>query len=232
MAANNDTLLVRLETDAPLDLMVTVSVPQSATKVSGHAPWVLPTEGGTRPSDSGRGPTMAYAAREGVAQVDNNVVLNTCARGGQHARAQAFEINLTDARVTLGDGRCLILAGKPLGSDCNNSTRRITVGECGVEGSGWVYNASIQQLTLTEADGGVFFAGPPAVPAPAPLPTPPGYTSIPGAVGGQSHGGYPLCKCTSVSACPAEAAVQCNRSADCRSFAVYQPGPHGSECGW
>lgn len=240
VAADKDALVIRLDVDAPLTLTVTVSVPESTTVVSGHAPWVLPTEAG---HEDPEGPTRGiYAARQGVNAVDNNVMLNTCGRGGQHAWAQRFSLSET-GDLTLSDGRCLVLTPLATGPDCPNSTRRITIGDCNRNWRApihWTFNASAGTLSILEppprhvgGNASVYYAvlaptpAPPPGPGPAPAPAPvpmtsePGYVSFPNAVGGQGNGGRPVCNCTSVEACPGEAAAQCNASSTCQSFAVY-----------
>jgi len=228
VAADRDALVVRLEADAPLTVSVEASVPESATVVSGKAPWVIPTEAGHA------GGTI-HAPRQGVNQVDNNVLLNTCGRGGQHAGSQRFRVG-ADGAVTLSDGRCLVLAGRPKGRDCSNATRRITIGPCGGPTTAW--KMARGQLSLTDG-GTTYFAGllkmrpaPPPGPAGKPVHPQPGFTSFPGDVGGQSQHGAPLCNCSSAAACPAEAAKQCAASADCHSFAVYEHGGHAGWKGW
>jgi hypothetical protein len=58
----------------------------------------------------------------------------------------------------------------------------------------------------------------------APLPGIPGYAAVlADTVGGQPP--LAICHCTSISACPGEAAKQCDANPQCTSFAVYQPGP-------
>lgn len=229
VAADKDALVVRLDVDMPLTLTIAVSVPESAsTVVSGHAPWVLPTEAGHEEPDG------MYAARQGVNAVDNNVVLNMCGRGGQHASAQSFSLS-ENGDLTLSDGRCLVLTNVTTGPDCPSSTRRITIGDCERNGRspiGWIFNASARTLSMLEPQSQrVYYAvlapAPPPAPSPAPGPAPvpmtsePGYILFPGAVGGQGNGGRPVCNCTSVLACPGEAAAQCNASSTCHSFAVY-----------
>jgi len=222
VAANNDTLVVKLSTSVPLALVVEVAVPQSATRVSAGAPWVLPTEAGV---GLPHGLPM-YAAREGVNQVDNNLLLNSCGRGGQHDGAQRFVVD-PDGAVTTRDGRCLQLAGRPLGPDCTNSTLRLTVGPCGGAGTAWRLSAG-QLILAAQADSPQYYA---VVAGPRP-PSVPGYGAVPGSVGGQSRGGLPLCRCTSVADCPAQAAAQCNASSTCQSFAVYLSGGSPGWDGW
>lgn len=235
VAADRDALVIRLIVDAPLTLTVTVAVPQSTTVATGHAPWVLPTEAG---HEDPEGSTLGiYAARQGVNAVDNNVLLNTCGRGGQHAWAQRFSLS-ENGDLTLSDGRCLALTTLATGPDCPNSTRRITITSCDRNWRSpihWTFNESAGTLSILEPPppaGGtahVYYAvlapTPSPGPGPAPPPTPmvsePGYVSFPGAVGGQGKGGRPVCNCTSVLACPGEAAAQCNASSTCQSFAVY-----------
>jgi hypothetical protein len=222
IAADKDALVVRLEAvGSALTLTVGAEVPQSATTVSGSAPWVLPTEAG---HDTGG---SIHAGRQGVNQVDNNVLLNTCGRGGQHAGAQRFALS-TNGDLTLRDGRCLVLAGSPTGQDCANTTRLITIGSCANTGaSAWVFDKTSGQLWLSDSSGATFYAGLPLMkppPPPPPYMPQPGYIYVSGAVGGQNGGGRPLCNCTSLKACPAEAAAQCNASSGCESFAVLDRG--------
>ena len=235
VAAEKDALVIRLDVDVPLTLTISVAVPESTTVVTGHAPWVLPTEAGYEdPKDA---PLGIYAARQGVNAVDNNVVLNTCGRGGQHAWAQRFSLS-KNGDLTLSDGRCLVLTTRATGPDCLNSTRRITIGDCERNWRSpihWIFNASAGTLSILEPpppngdNATVFYAvlapTPAPVPTPGPAPVPvapqPGYAPFPGYVGGQGNGGRPLCNCTSVLACPEQAARQCNASSTCHSFAVY-----------
>lgn len=237
--SDRDAVLVRLEAMATaVDVVVEVSVPQSGTSTSAHPPFVLPTESGVSPSG-----TYVYAARQGVNQTDNNVVLNTCGRGGQHRDAQRFSVDASGA-VTLADGRCLVLDDPPRGRDCNATTRRITIGSCNSQsgqhnnsnrGRVTAWQFSDGQLSARGDDGVVYFAAvtsPRPPPPPPPPPPVPGYTWVAGDVGGQSKGGQPLCNCTTVAACPAEAAKQCDAWSDCRSFAVYSHGGHPGWNGW
>ena len=53
---------------------------------------------------AGHGGATIHAARQGVNQVDNNVLLNTCGRGGQHAGSQRFRVGAAGA-VTLSPTR-------------------------------------------------------------------------------------------------------------------------------
>lgn len=190
ITADKDALVVRLEAmGAPLTLTVSAEVPQSASKVSGGAPWVLPTEAGHDVGGS------IHAARQGVNQITNNLVLNTCGRGGQHAGAQRFALSV-NGDLTLKDGRCLVLSGSPAGRDCANTTRKITIGDCANEGaSAWVLNRTTGQLLLYSSPSTTYYAGLPAMkppPPPPPFKPQPGYISVPGAVGGQGGGQFSM----------------------------------------
>jgi hypothetical protein len=227
IAANDDVLLVNLTADAPLQLVIEVSVPASATRVATATDHVLPTTAGVAPDGT------IFAGREGVNTVANNVLLNTCGRGGQHDGAQSFGIG-SDGAVQTRDGRCLVLGGPPRGKDCaDNATQRIVLGDCGAS----------PRLMLDRTSGNLVFEGTglaavvavpttPPIPPPTPFPAPDGYTAVAGDVGGQGAAGTPLCNCSSVAACPDEAAKQCNADPQCRSFAVYSPGGKRGWNGW
>ena len=224
IAAHDDVLLVNLTADVPLRLVIEVSVPASAPRVATATDHVLPTTAGVAPDGT------LFAGREGVNSKTNNVVLNTCGRGGQHDGAQTFNVS-SDGAVHTRDGRCLVLGGPPRGKDCTaGDVQRIVLGDCGAS----------PRLMLDRASDHLVFEGTalkasvavPVVPPPAPIPAPSGYTGVAGDVGGQSQHGTPLCNCSSVAACPDEAAKQCSADPKCRSFAVYSPGGHSGWNGW